>query len=39
MRKTERDNATHKFVRFLALLLTPAAVNTKHIEYEMSWTF
>ena len=39
VRKTERDNETYKFVCFLALVLTPAAFNTNHIEYEMNWMF
>ena len=41
VRKTARANGTYKLVCFLALVLTPAAFNTKHIyiENEMNWMF
>ena len=40
VRKTERDHETYKTVCFLALVLTPAAFNTKNIiQYEINWMF
>ena len=40
LRKTERDHETYKTICFLALVLTPAAFNTKNIiQYEINWMF
>ena len=40
VRMTETDHETYKTVCFLALVLTPAAFNTKNIiQYEINWMF